>query len=156
MYSSLWTFPSGFLSEFDRLHREFDEHFGAYGGPSSIRSVAPGTFPAINVGNTPTSVEVYAFAPGLDASKIEVSIDKGLLTIAGERAAELPANGGNVDVYTRERFSGAFKRVISLPEQVDASAVQATYRDGVLKILVPKQERAKSRRVEVKELEQGR
>ena len=45
-----------------------------------------GTLPTINVGRTPTSVEVYAFAPGLDASKIDVSLDRGVLRIAGARA----------------------------------------------------------------------
>jgi len=64
MYSSLWTFPSSFLSDFDRLHREFDEHFGgSVGAPSSIRSTAPGAFPAVNVGNTPTSVESMPSPP---------------------------------------------------------------------------------------------
>ncbi|HET9645330.1 MAG TPA: Hsp20/alpha crystallin family protein, partial [Burkholderiaceae bacterium] len=67
MYESYWNFPGGLFGEVDRLRRELDEVFGTTSGfPSSIRSVAPGSFPAINVGNTPASVEIYAFAPGLD------------------------------------------------------------------------------------------
>lgn len=147
MYSSLWTFPSNFFSDFDRLNRVFDEHFGGYGAPSSIRSVAPGTFPAINVGNTPTSVEVYAFAPGLDPAKLEVTVDRGVLSIAGER--EAPAQQDGTRTYSRERFSGSFRRAISLPDDADASKVQASYRDGVLRISVERQAEAQPRRITV-------
>ena len=147
MYSSLWTLPSSFFSDFDRLHREFDEHFGTIGAPSSIRSTAPGTFPAINVGNTPTSVEIYAFAPGLDAAKLDVTVDRGVLSISGERAATTQADGARS--YTRERFSGSFRRAISLPDDADASQVQASYRDGILRISVARQASAQPRRIAI-------
>lgn len=147
MYPSLWTFPNNFAAEFDRLNRVLDEHFGAYGGASNIRSVAPGTFPAINVGNTPTSVEIYAFAPGLDPSKIDVTIDRGVLSIAGERQlADESKDGRN---YSRERFSGSFRRAVSLPDDADASHVNASYRDGVLRISVARQAEAQPRRITV-------
>ena len=76
MYASLLSQPNSLFGQFERLRRELDDVFGVSGLPSSIRSVTPGTLPAINVGRTPTSVEVYAFAPGLDASKIDVSLDR--------------------------------------------------------------------------------
>ena len=147
MYSSLWTLPSSFFSDFDRLHREFDEHFGAVGAPSSIRSTAPGTFPAINVGNTPTSVEIYAFAPGLDASRLDVTVDRGVLSISGERAATAQPEGARS--YSRERFTGGFRRAISLPDDADASQVQASYRDGILRISVARQASAQPRRIAI-------
>ncbi|MDR7296491.1 HSP20 family protein [Pelomonas aquatica] len=147
MYSSLWTLPSSFFPDFDRLHREFDEHFGAVGAPSSIRSTAPGTFPAINVGNTPTSVEIYAFAPGLDAAKLDVTVDRGVLSISGERAAAAQAEGARS--YSRERFSGSFRRAISLPDDADASQVQASYRDGILRISVARKASAQPRRITI-------
>lgn len=148
MYSSLWTFPSSFFSDFDRLHRELDEHFGSgLGAASSIRSTAPGTFPAINVGNTPTSVEIYAFAPGLDASRIDVTVDRGVLSISGERPAT-PAQDGARN-YSRERFSGSFRRAIALPDDADPSHVNASYRDGVLRISVARRTEAQPRRITV-------
>ena len=153
MYESLWTFPGGALGEFGRLRRELDDVFGSAGAPSSIRSAAPGAFPSINVGMTPTSVEVYAFAPGIDASKIEVVIDRGVLTISGERASDLPKSGDGAgekqSVYNRERKSGSFKRAISLPDDVDPARVQATYRDGVLNVSVARREEAQPKRVTV-------
>jgi HSP20 family protein len=90
MYGSLLNTPGSLFSQLELLRRELDEAFGIPGLPSSIRSVSPGTSPAINVGRTPTSVEVYAFVPGLDASKVDVTLDRGVLHIAGERASDIP------------------------------------------------------------------
>lgn len=147
MYSSLWTLPSGLFSDFDRLQREFDERFGAYGAPSSIRSVAPGTFPAINVGNTPNSVEIYAFAPGVDAAKLDVTVDRGVLSISGERPAPTQADGTRS--YSRERFSGSFRRAVTLPDDADTSQVHASYRDGILRISIARRAEAQPRRIAI-------
>ena len=154
MYESMLNFPGSVFGEFERLRRELDDVFGAAGLPSSIRSVAPGTFPAINVGNTPNSVEVYAFAPGIDASKLDVTIDRGVLTISGERPSTLPGNGeGNTghrtSVYSRERVSGSFKRAIALPDDVDPARVNASYRDGVLNVSIARRESEQPRRIAI-------
>jgi len=101
------------------------------------------------MGSTPEAVEIYAFAPGIDPGKLEVSVDRNLLTIAGERQPSLPEESDKVSVYAAERFTGAFRRVISLPEDADASRIAANYRDGVLRIAVPRREAAKPRRIEV-------
>ena len=148
MYASMLSFPGSLFGEFDRLRREMDDIFGTAGLPASIRSVAPGSYPALNVGNTPTSVEVYAFAPGLDATKIEVTLDRGVLTLAGERPSDLPEEG-KTTVYSRERVSGKFKRAISLPQDVDPAQVTASYRDGVLRVSVGRRESAQPRRITV-------
>jgi len=147
MYASLLDHPNSLFGQFERLRRELDDVFGVSGLPSSIRSVAPGTLPAINVGRTPTSVEVYAFAPGLDASKIDVSLDRGVLRIAGDRASGIPANDPKVQVYTQERGAGGFTRAISLPDDVDPNHVNASYRDGVLQISIARRESAQPKRI---------
>ena len=150
MYESLLNYPNSLFGEFERLCRELDDAFGASGLPSSIRSVAAGSLPAINIGRTPTSVEVYAFAPGLDASKVDVTIDRGVLRIAGERASSLPnAERGKVNVYARERSTGKFVRAIALPDDVDPAHVNASYRDGVLQISVARRETAQPKRITV-------
>ena len=150
MYESLLNFPGSLFGEFDRLRREFDDVFGR---PSSIRSAAPGAFPAVNIGQTPASVEVWAFAPGLDASKLEVNIDRGVLTLSGERASSLPddqqARERKLTVYSQERPYGSFKRAISLPDDVDPARVSATYRDGVLQVSIARRESAQPRRITV-------
>ena len=148
MYPSLTRHPGDLFASFDALTRTMDQLFGLGTAPSSIRAASRGAFPALNMGTTGNALEIYAFAPGIDPSKLEVSVDKGLLTIAGERPADAQA-GDEASVYARERFSGDFRRVLSLPEDVDATRVEASYRDGVLRIVVPKREESKPRRITV-------
>ncbi len=149
MYASLFNQPNSLFDQFERLRRELDDTFGVSGLPSSIRSVTPGTLPAINVGRTPNSVEVYAFAPGLDASKIDVSLDRGVLRISGERASGIPDDDPKVHLYARERGAGTFTRAVALPEDVDPAQVNASYRDGVLQISIARHESAQPKRINV-------
>lgn len=146
MYAASLRFPNDFFADFEELARQFDS---AIGRSSSIRSTGRGAFPAVNVGSNADAVEVYAFAPGIDASKLEVTVDKGLLTIAGERRTEAPGVDDRRTVYARERVGGSFRRVISLPEDVDAERVSARYADGVLHVSIPKREASKPRRIAV-------
>ena len=151
MYSSLM--KSGDLfGNFSDLQRQVEQLFGALGVPSSIRAVHRGAFPAINIGITDEAVEIYALAPGIDPAKLDVSIAEGLLTIAGERKNEVPEERDKLSVYARERFTGSFRRVMSLPEDVDTVQVNATYRNGVLRIVIPKRESSKPRRIEVQNI----
>jgi HSP20 family protein len=149
MFESLLSYPGSLFAEFDRLRREVDEMFGLAGLPASIRSVAPGAFPAINIGSTPSSVEIYAFAPGIDPNKVEVTVDRGVLTIAGERASDVPEDDAKVSVYSNERFAGRFRRAIALPDDADPAKVEAKYRDGVLHITVGRRESALPKRITV-------
>lgn len=151
MYPSLTAFPGDLFAELDAMQRLLG--MGAW-QPSSIRAAARGAFPAVNMGTTDEAVEIYAFAPGLDPAKIEVCVEKGLLVISGVRASEAPHVSDNFHVYAKERYEGAFKRVVGLPEEVDASRIEATYRDGVLCVVVAKRESMKPRRIEVNGLEQ--
>lgn len=139
--------PASWLAELDRIQREFDRTFGAFGLPMSIRAVSGAAFPAMNIGSTPTSLEVYAFAPGLDPAKLEVTVDNNLLTLAGER--QLPKPAEKTAVYAQERFDGQFRRVISLPEDADPAKVEAQYRDGVLHVSIGRRESVQPRRIAV-------
>lgn len=150
MYESLLTSSGSLFGEIERLRRDLDHSFGGgLGLPTSIRAMARGAYPAINIGGTPTAVQIFAFAPGLDREKLEVSVDKGLLTIAGERPSALPNDDRKRNVYANERFSGRFKRVISLPDDADPARVEATYADGVLRITVQRRESALPQRIQI-------
>lgn len=144
MYRSL--FPRDVFAEFDRLQRDLGSLFDS---STQIRGLARGGYPALNVGVTPTTVEVFAFAPGLDPAKIDVNLDRGVLTIDGERPSGLPASDGKTTVHTNERFAGRFRRVVSLPDDIDPAAVEASYRDGVLRISVKRREAMQPRRIDV-------
>jgi HSP20 family protein len=140
-------FEADHFNDFERLQRRMSNLFG--GLPSSIRAARSGAFPQINIGSTDEAVEIVAFAPGIDPAKLDVSIDKGLLTINGERARPAPQAADETRVYAQERFAGSFRRVIELPQNVDPNNVQARYTDGCLVITVGKQEASKPRAITV-------
>lgn len=146
MYRSL--FAPDVFAELDRLQRDVSSLFDL---SPSIRGFARGGFPALNVGSTPQAVEVYAFAPGIDPAKVEVDLDRGVLTLAGERAAAAPAaSDEKTTLHVNERFAGRFRRVISLPDDIDPQGVSASYRDGVLHVSIPRKAAAQPRRIEVR------
>ena len=147
LYRSL--FPRDLLAEFDRMQREVQ---GLFDASPSIRGLGRGGYPALNVGTTPTSVEIYAFAPGMAPGAIEVHLERGVLTISGERAptrAEGDGGEGRTTQHIGERFTGPFRRVVSLPDDIDPNAVEARYRDGVLHVTVQRRVAAQPRRIEV-------
>jgi HSP20 family protein len=139
-------FPRDLFAEMDRLQRQLQQAFEV---SPSIRGFARGGFPALNVAGTPDSAEVYAFAPGLDPATINVQIERGVLSISGERPGSLPGEASEASVHLDERFAGRFHRVITLTDDLDPNQVQATYRDGVLHISIRRREAAKPRRINV-------
>src|SRR4029450_13381336 len=101
-------FAGDLFPELSRLQQRLDEVFQT-GGATDIRDLARGTFPAVNVGSSPDSIEVLAFAPGVDAKALQITVDKGLLVIAGERNRSAPGDGETQNVYAQERFAGSFR-----------------------------------------------
>ena len=142
IYRSL--FPRDVLAELDRLQREMQQ---TYHLSPNIRGIARGGFPAMNIGGTPQSVEIYAFAPGIDPAILDVQIEKGVLTVAGERKRQAPAE--EATVHIDERFDGRFRRIVTLPDDVDPNAVDARYRDGVLRISIARKQSAQARRITI-------
>lgn len=140
-------FGTDLFSELDRLQRQMTSLFGGF--PSSIRAGRFGAFPAINIGATDDSIEIVAFAPGVKQENLEVSIDRGLLTISGERQSVCPDDTSEVRRYAQERFVGNFRRVIELPSDVDPEKVQAHYANGCLSVRVGKREASKPRAITV-------
>ena len=135
------------FAELNRLQESFEQAVRP-GGTGSIRALSRRTFPVLNVGSTPDAIEVMALAPGIDPTELQVTIDKGVLVIAGERKEDVPSDE-NTAVYARERFKGTFRRVISLPEDADPARIDATYRDGLLRVTVARREASKPRQISV-------
>jgi HSP20 family protein len=140
-------FGTDLLSEFARLQQQRAQLFGGF--PSSIRAGRFGAFPQINIGATDESIEIAAFAPGINATELDVSVDKGLLTISGERKPPQPDAGSETRTYAQERFAGTFRRVIELPEIADPDKVQARYENGCLSISIGRRESSKPRAITV-------
>ena len=147
MFGRLTNFEGSLVDDLRRMQQDMEEIFGPVAWPAGIRSVARGTFPPINVGSTSENVNVYLFAAGVDPKTLDILIQQNLLTVVGERPIETPENA---EYYRRERFSGSFRRVISLPEDVDPEKVEARYVDGILHVAIQRREAARPRRIEVK------
>jgi HSP20 family protein len=139
-------FSRGLFSELDRIQREMQQAFDV---SPSIRGVTRGGFPGLNVGGTARSVEIYAFAPGLDPATLDVQLEKGVLTISGERRPTTPERQDKATVHINERFAGRFRRVVALPDDIDPNAIQAKYRDGVMHVSIPRMQATQTRRIAV-------
>jgi HSP20 family protein len=79
--------------------------------------------------------------------EIDISLHDGVLTISGERKQEREAKNG--DTFRSERYFGKFQRSVTLPASVDGGKVKASYKDGILRVELPKAEEAKPRQIEV-------
>jgi HSP20 family protein len=139
-------FPRDLFAEVDRLQRQMQQ---AFEFSPSIRGFTRGGYPALNVASTPQSAEVYAFAPGLEAASIHVQLERGVLSISGERGSDLPADDRAASVHVNERFAGRFHRVVTLSDDLDPEQVRASYRDGVLHVSIQRQQAAQPRRIQV-------
>ena len=140
-YRSL--FPRDLFAELDRLQRDLQQSVDPN---PNIRGLTRG-FPALNIGGTPKTVDIYAFAPGIDPATLDVQLVKGMLTIAGERKIDpVPEKAM---LHIDERFAGRFRRVVSLPDDADPNAIEAKYKDGVLHVRIQCKEEAQPRRITI-------
>ncbi len=132
-------------SEMDRL---FDSAFEGFPRLTRDAWFAP-TSPAVNVWEDTDNVYAEAELPGLKLDDIELLVMGDELTIKGERKDVCE---DEVSYHRKERGAGSFNRVFRLPVGVDAEKVEATLRDGVLTVTMPKADEAKPRKIEVKTL----
>jgi len=147
MYGSLFgSFDSPAFDDFRLVENALDQLVGRFAPSAAIRAPQRAAFPPANVGATPERVDVYLFAAGMDPKKVEVSIQQNLLSLSGSRKVEA---SGNAEYYRRERYDGDFRRVITLPDDVDPERVEARYRDGVLQITIQRREAARPRQITV-------
>ncbi len=144
LYRSL--FPRDLFTDFERLQREMQS---AFDSAPAIRGWGRGGYPALNINSTPQAVEVLVFAPGLDAARIDVQLERGVLTVSGERPQLPKPTDDKSTLHINERFAGAFRRVVSLPDDVDPDDVSADYRDGVLQVRIGRRQAAQPRRITV-------
>ncbi|MEN9628444.1 MAG: hypothetical protein RJA10_1671 [Pseudomonadota bacterium] len=145
MYRSL--LPRDLFAELDRLQRDVS---GLFDDSPAIRGLARGGYPALNVVSTPIAVEVFAFAPGVDPAALDIQLDRGVLTLSGERQATAPPAGdARTTIHLNERYAGRFRRVVSLPDDIDPASVTADFRDGVVRVSAQRQVAAQPRRIDV-------
>lgn len=103
--------------------------------------------PKVDVSETDDHVIVRAEVPGMDKKDISITMSEGILTIQGEKKHEKEEEKENYRVV--ERRYGSFSRSLRVPRGVDADKIEASYKDGVLKVAIPKSESEKSRKIEI-------
>ena len=135
------------LTTFDPFTRDFDRRIERAFGPA-WSAFRPGTAAGMPMDATRTDAGlVLRFdLPGIDAESLDVTVDRGVLTVSATRSEEL-AEGEKP--YVRERVTGTLSRRIRLGDAIDSAAAEAGYSDGVLTIRVPLAEAAKPRKVEI-------
>ena len=105
--------------------------------------------PSVDINEYDDSFQLFVDVPGVDPKDVEITLDSGVLTIAGERNVMKHADNENMIHRRTERARGRFYRRFILPDTVDADNVKASDRNGVLEISIPKQAKAQPRRIEV-------
>ncbi|WP_235896470.1 Hsp20/alpha crystallin family protein [Oceanidesulfovibrio marinus] len=117
---------------------------GSFSPETSPRTMG---YPALDIAENEDSVTVTAEVPGMKAEDIDVTLERGVLTIKGEKKFEDERKGENF--HRIERSYGSFQRVVQLPTEVDDEKVTANYKDGVLTLSMPKSPAAKKRKIEI-------
>lgn len=126
------------------LSRELDRFLESPASRGDYQTVFT---PAVEVREDKDNYVVSVEVPGVDRKDVEVTLHEGVLTISGERRQESEVKE---DEYFRtERYYGRFQRQISLPQPVNADAVKAGYKDGVLTVTLPKSAEAKPKQINI-------
>ena len=125
----------------------FSDLFDGRSGRSWTKPAISKWYPAVDVLESEELYLIRAEIPGMKTEEIKVEVKDGTLVVSGERKSEKPAEG--VEYRHVERVEAKFSRAFSLPETVKQDGIEASYKDGVLEIRVPKAEAAKPRQIEV-------
>jgi len=126
----------------DRVNRLFGD---------SLSRAEEGTYgtwlPPVEIFEKDENLVVRAEMPGVSEKDIELSVENGILTLRGEKKRQKDLDQNNV--HRAERYYGSFVRTFALPTTVDTEKIRATYKDGVIEVMLPKSETAKPKRIEI-------
>jgi len=124
------------------LHRDvnrlFDDALRGFGIPAFAGFERGLSWPHVELGETDKEIRVTAELPGLDENDVELTVEEGVLTLRGEKRAEVE----DKDRGYSERSYGRFERRIGLPQDVDRDKVTATFKNGILTVALPRTEAA--------------
>jgi len=131
------------FEELERLRKMLDSMAGG-----TLRETSSGVFPLINVTEDKDNFYLRAELPGITTEDLDISVTANGIAISGKR--KIPDAGSNAVYHRRERESGSFSRMLTLPGQIEGAKVEATMADGVLTVLIPKSEKVKPRQIAIR------
>jgi HSP20 family protein len=130
--------------DFDRVFDQLWNRGFASGSGASVYA------PRIDFTENETELRVAAELPGFEEKDLKVSLEDGVLTIEAERNAEVKDEDADAKAVRHfETFQGTYRRSLRLPSEVDAEAIKATYRNGILTVTLPKAPAAKARSIQI-------
>jgi len=138
------------LRELERMRSEMDRLWDSFfEGRPRVRGEEAGEWhPSLDVAETKNEILVKAEIPGIDPKDIDISLANNVLTIKGEKKQEKEEKEENFHVI--ERSYGSFVRSIRLPKEVQSEKISASYKNGILKVTLPKSEEAKKKEIKIK------
>ena len=138
------------MRELDTLQTEMNRLFNTFfdeGGNGQGSQAGRRWAPAVDLFEREDSLVLKADLPGLSEDDVQIEVRDNVLTVSGERRADFEDKQNGY--YRVERAFGSFSRSLTLPEGVDAEAIQASFDNGVLEVTIPKPEQRKPRRIEI-------
>jgi HSP20 family protein len=136
--------------ELERMRREMDRLWDSFfeGRPSRKAEEVGEWLPTLDVSETKNDLVVKAEIPGIDPKDIDISLANEILTIKGEKKQEKEEKEENY--HLTERSYGSFTRTIRLPREIQSDKISASYKNGILKVTLPKSEEAKKKEIKIK------
>ena len=150
IYSRMFGIPTwnvrNSFQDLARMRQQMDDLFSRV-SDGGLPSLHAGVFPAINLAEDKDKYYIRAELPGISAEDLDIQATGSNLSISGER--KISAEKEDVRYHRREREAGKFSRAISLPGDIDPEGVSASLANGILKVSVPKAEKAKPRQIAI-------
>jgi HSP20 family protein len=137
------------FGELTSLRREMDRLWDSFFGERPFPRIWEREWaPSLDVSETKNTFVVKAEVPGIDAKDVDISLSGDVLTIKGEKKQE--REDKEEDYHLVERSYGGFSRSVRLPAEVESGKIKASYENGILKVILPKSEKAKAKEVKIK------
>ena len=136
--------------DFEKMRKEMDRLWDSFfeGGLRRRTEGAVEWLPSLDIAETKNELVVKCEIPGMDPKDIDISLSDGMLTIKGEKKQEREEK--EADYHLVERSYGAFTRSVQLPKEVRSDKISAFYKNGVLKITLPKSEEVQKKEIKIK------
>ena len=134
--------------QFERMKRNFDQLWDSFFGRELEGRIQGEWIPSLDLAETDNELVVKAELPGMDSKNIDISLSDGMPTIKGQKKQEKEEK--ELDYHFMERSYGSFTRSIQLPKQIQREKISASYKNGLLRITLPKSEEAKKKEVKIK------
>lgn len=147
-----WRGPVGNpFAEIERMRNYMESAYSALAtGVNQLRRNYTGVFPLVNLAEDEERLFLTAELPGVDPAALELSIKGDTLTLKGSKKTGV--EGAEVNYHRRERDGGTFGRSLTLPVKVQAEAVEAAFKNGILTVTLPKAAEARAHQISVKSL----